>query len=98
LREEEIAPLLGMVRVHVSRSLRNLAERGVIGVTREAIRIPDLDALKEVSDGNARCGMTVDDMSPGESRPVTFVTDHSCRLWDAEHTNAWKGVRQMTTD
>ncbi len=69
LREEEIAPLLGVVRVHVSRSLRNLAERGVIGLTREAVRIPDLDALKEVFDGNARRETTVHDTSAGEPRP-----------------------------
>ena len=69
LREEEIAPLLGVVRVHVSRSLRNLAERGVIGLTREAVRIPDLDALKEVFDGNARREPTVHDASTGEPRP-----------------------------
>jgi len=48
LREEEIASLLGTVRVHVSRSLKSLASAGVIRLSRELIRIPDLTSLKQL--------------------------------------------------
>ena len=51
LREEQIASLLGTVRVHVSRSLKSLASAGVVRLTRELIRIPDLTSLKQVSEG-----------------------------------------------
>jgi CRP-like cAMP-binding protein len=50
-REEQIASLLGTVRVHVSRSLKRLANTGTVALTRELIRIPDLNALKQLSEG-----------------------------------------------
>ncbi|PYO01846.1 MAG: hypothetical protein DMD91_06170 [Candidatus Rokuibacteriota bacterium] len=50
-REEQIASLLGTVRVHVSRSLKRLADAGTVALTREFIRIPDLNALKQLSEG-----------------------------------------------
>jgi CRP/FNR family transcriptional regulator len=46
LREEEIAALVGAVRVHVSRSLKTLAAMGVITLDRESIRIKDVNALE----------------------------------------------------
>ena len=54
LREEELASLLGTVRVHVSRSLKRLASAGAIALSREVIRIPDLIALKRLSEGNCQ--------------------------------------------
>ncbi|MBI1894888.1 MAG: Crp/Fnr family transcriptional regulator, partial [Candidatus Rokubacteria bacterium] len=51
LREEEIASLLGIVRVHVSRSLKRLASTGAIALSREVVRIPDLTALKRLFEG-----------------------------------------------
>jgi CRP-like cAMP-binding protein len=45
LREDDIAAMVGTVRVHVSRSLKALATMGVIAVDRDSIRINDLDAL-----------------------------------------------------
>jgi CRP/FNR family cyclic AMP-dependent transcriptional regulator len=51
LNQEQLASLLGTVRVNVSRSLTNLARAGVIGVDREAIRIRDLVALQQISEG-----------------------------------------------
>jgi len=50
-REEQIASLLGTVRVHVSRSLTSLAKAGAVALTREFIRIPDLNAIKQLSEG-----------------------------------------------
>jgi CRP-like cAMP-binding protein len=52
LREEEIASLLGIVRVHVSRSLKRLASTGAIALSREVVRIPDLTALKRLFEGD----------------------------------------------
>jgi CRP-like cAMP-binding protein len=46
LREDEIAAMVGTVRVHVSRSLKALATMGAITVERNAIRISDLKALE----------------------------------------------------
>ena len=46
LREEEIAALVGTVRVHVSRSLKALATMGAISVDREVIRINDVTTLE----------------------------------------------------
>jgi len=46
LREEEIAAVVGTVRVHVSRSLRTLATMGAITLDRDTIRISDLKALE----------------------------------------------------
>jgi len=54
LREEEIASLLGTVRVHVSRSLKRLASAGAIALSREVICIPDLIALRRLSEGNCQ--------------------------------------------
>ena len=51
LREEQIASLLGTVRVHVSRSLKSLASAGVVRLTRELLRLPDLNILKQLSEG-----------------------------------------------
>jgi len=46
LREEQIAALVGTVRVHVSRSLKALATMGAITLERDTIRINDLNALE----------------------------------------------------
>jgi CRP/FNR family cyclic AMP-dependent transcriptional regulator len=46
LREDEIASMVGTVRVHVSRSLKTLATMGAITLDRDTIRISDLKALE----------------------------------------------------
>jgi len=46
LREDEIAAMVGTVRVHVSRSLKALATMGVITLDRDTIRISDVKALE----------------------------------------------------
>jgi CRP-like cAMP-binding protein len=46
LREDDIAAMVGTVRVHVSRSLKTLAAMGVIRLDRDTIRIEDLKALE----------------------------------------------------
>ncbi len=51
LAEEELASMLGTVRVHVSRSLTNLARAGAIDIDREFIRIRDLAVLRRISEG-----------------------------------------------
>jgi len=51
LPEEDLASMLGTVRVHVSRSLMNLVRAGAIDVDRSFIRIPDLAALKQIAEG-----------------------------------------------
>jgi CRP-like cAMP-binding protein len=45
LREEQIAAMVGAVRVHVSRSLKTLADMGAIALERDVIRIGDLKVL-----------------------------------------------------
>jgi CRP-like cAMP-binding protein len=45
LREEQIAAVVGAVRVHVSRSLKALANMGAISLERDVIRIRDPKAL-----------------------------------------------------
>jgi CRP/FNR family transcriptional regulator len=52
LPEEELASILGTVRVHISRSLSNLARAGAIEVDRGFIRIRDLALLRRISEGN----------------------------------------------
>jgi CRP/FNR family transcriptional regulator len=54
LREEEVASRLGIVRVHVSRSLKKLARAGAIVLSRELIRIPDVARLKQLFEGTDR--------------------------------------------
>lgn len=51
LREEQIASMVGTVRVHVSRSLKALAKMGAITLDREAIRVADLKVLERLSAG-----------------------------------------------
>jgi CRP-like cAMP-binding protein len=46
LREEQIAAMVGTVRVHVSRSLKALASMGAIALDRKAIRISDMKVLE----------------------------------------------------
>ena len=46
LREDEIAAMVGAVRVHVSRSLKALATMGAITLDRDAIRIADMNVLE----------------------------------------------------
>jgi CRP-like cAMP-binding protein len=46
LREDEIAAMVGTVRVHVSRSLKALATMGAITLDRDTICISDLQALE----------------------------------------------------
>lgn len=45
LREDDIAAIVGTVRVHVSRSLKSLATMGAITVDRDTICIKDVEAL-----------------------------------------------------
>lgn len=51
LPEEELASMLGTVRVHVSRSLMNLARAGAIELNRGFIRIRNLTVLTQISEG-----------------------------------------------
>ena len=51
LRAEELASLLGMVRVHISRSLTSLADAGAIELDQRFIGIRDLAILKRLSEG-----------------------------------------------
>jgi CRP/FNR family transcriptional regulator len=46
LREDEIAAMVGAVRVHVSRSLKALATMGAITLNRDTICIRNVDALE----------------------------------------------------
>src|SRR4030095_1842834 len=46
LREDDVAAMVGTVRVHVSRSLKALAPMGAITLDRDSIRIKDLEPLK----------------------------------------------------
>jgi CRP/FNR family transcriptional regulator len=50
LPEEELAAMLGTVRVHVSRSLTNLARAGAIDLERGFIRIRDLTVLRRIAE------------------------------------------------
>ena len=47
LREDEIAAMVGTVRVHVSRSLKALATMGAITFDRDTICIPNMNILEE---------------------------------------------------
>lgn len=51
LPEEELASLLGTVRVHISRSLVNLVQAGAIDLTRAFVRVRDLTLLRRISEG-----------------------------------------------
>jgi CRP-like cAMP-binding protein len=51
LPEEDLASMLGTVRVHISRSLTSLARAGAIEVERGYIRIRDLPLLRRISEG-----------------------------------------------
>ena len=51
LPEEELASMLGAVRVHISRSLMNLVGAGTIDLDRRFIRIRDLTVLKQIAEG-----------------------------------------------
>jgi CRP/FNR family transcriptional regulator len=53
LPEEELASMLGTVRVHISRSLMNLARAGAIELTRGFIRIRNLTLLKQIAEGKS---------------------------------------------
>jgi CRP-like cAMP-binding protein len=46
LREDDVAAMVGTIRVHVSRSLKALATMGAITLDRDSIRIKDLEALQ----------------------------------------------------
>ncbi|MBI2493941.1 MAG: Crp/Fnr family transcriptional regulator [Candidatus Rokubacteria bacterium] len=54
LREEEIASMVGTVRVHVSRSLKTLAGLGAIRLEREVIIVSDVKVLERFSDSAGR--------------------------------------------
>ena len=51
LPEEELASMLGTVRVHVSRSLMSLVGTGAIDLDRRFVRIRNLTALKQIAEG-----------------------------------------------
>jgi CRP-like cAMP-binding protein len=48
-REDEVASMVGTVRVHVSRTLRGFARDGAVQLSRDVIRIPDLRALERIA-------------------------------------------------
>jgi CRP-like cAMP-binding protein len=50
LREDDIAAMVGTVRVHVSRSLKALAAMGAISLDRDTIRINDVKSLEAFVD------------------------------------------------
>ncbi len=52
LKQEEIASEIGSVREVVSRTLKYIAEEGLIKNSRGKIEIIDLEALKSLKDGN----------------------------------------------
>jgi CRP/FNR family transcriptional regulator len=56
LPAEELASLIGTVRVHVSRGLNALVSAGAIRLSREVISISDLELLKLMSLGTAERG------------------------------------------
>jgi CRP/FNR family transcriptional regulator len=49
MREEELASMLGTVRVNVARSLKNLVRAGAIELNRKFIRVLDSGALEHIS-------------------------------------------------
>ena len=51
LPEDELASMLGTVRVNISRGFTNLARAGAIEVNRRFVRILDLPALRRISKG-----------------------------------------------
>lgn len=51
LLEEELASMLGTVRVHISRSLASLVRAGAIDLDRRFVRIRDLTILRRISEG-----------------------------------------------
>jgi CRP-like cAMP-binding protein len=51
LRTEDLAALLGTVRVHVSRSLTGLEGAGAIELDRQFVRVRDLEILKQFFEG-----------------------------------------------
>ena len=78
LREDEVASRVGTVRVHVSRSLRSLAQAGTIVLDRALIRIPDLALLERLAHGHADGVLRDRPLAralPPPVRRVTFVTD-----------------------
>lgn len=52
--EEELASMIGAVRVHISRSLKNLVRAGAIRLDRKVILISDLNLLEQLSRENSR--------------------------------------------
>jgi CRP/FNR family transcriptional regulator len=75
LREDDIAAMVGTVRVHVSRSLKVLATMGALSLDRDTIRISDLSAERRPH--NRLLGRPVL-RCPG-SVTETFVTDTALR-------------------
>lgn len=51
-REDELAAMLGTVRVNVSRSFANLARAGAITLRRDVILVNDRHALKRIAQGH----------------------------------------------
>jgi CRP-like cAMP-binding protein len=51
LRAEDLAALLGTVRVHISRSLTSLEGAGAIKLDRQFVRVRDLEILKQFFEG-----------------------------------------------
>ena len=52
LLEEELAAMVGTVRVHISRSLLNLVQAGAIDLTRGFVQVHDLTVLKRIAEGD----------------------------------------------
>jgi len=52
VREEELATIIGTVRVHVSRCLQAIAKTGAIRLTRHCIVVSDLEGLRRVANAD----------------------------------------------
>jgi CRP/FNR family cyclic AMP-dependent transcriptional regulator len=51
MSQQEMAGMLGTVREVVSRSLRELKERGIIGIRENRIVVLDVTALRALAEG-----------------------------------------------
>ena len=52
LTQDHIADSIGTTPVHVNRTLKAMRIEGVVGSTRQALTIPDIDALRKIGEFN----------------------------------------------